>query len=347
MIPHSRPWITDADVDAVVGRLHSGMIAQGAAAARLESMLAERYGFAAAIAVGSGCQALLLALKSSGIGPGAKVGLPTYVCPELLGVVEAIGAEPAIADVDESYQLDWQDPALDDERIKAVVVPSLFGWRASGPPTGLPGVSIVHDWAQYLPKGGAFADVEIAILSFGATKALAAGEGGAVLVRDPELARRVRDFKRITGSRYGVNLYPFSDLQAALALTQLGRLDEMIDRRQAVAAQYLRVAAALPAVSALQPTPQDVPFRLPMRLVADRAPQLTGGVDALIEAFARHGVAARRPVADLLHHVRAAGRHFPIAERLYAETFSLPLYPSIASAEINVVVGAMREVLSV
>lgn len=345
MIPHSRPWIRNRDIEAVVSRLHTHCIAEGDLTAELEQALARRYGFADAIVVGSGSQALFLALKAIGVVPGMPVVLPTYVCPELLGILDALDAETVIADVGDDYQLDPFDQRIRHASSGVVILPSLFGRRARCSVALPKGASIVHDWAHFLPQANHYRDVEIATLSFAATKALAAGEGGALLVRNSEQARHIRNFKALCGSKYEVNLYPFSDLQAALALSQLASLDEMIGRRVRIAGLYLEVTKSLASVSVMTPSADDVPFRLPMQLTKEGMARFPGGVTDVIAAFASRGIAVRRPVADLLHHVRPNDQPYPTAERLFAATFSLPLYPGLADAEVDCIIAAMKEIL--
>ncbi|MBU6378567.1 MAG: DegT/DnrJ/EryC1/StrS family aminotransferase [Gammaproteobacteria bacterium] len=329
MIPHSRPWITDEDVAAVSRRLSSGMIGAGTAVDALERRLAERYDVAAVIVTGSGAQALLLVLETLGLARGAHVVLPTYLCPELLGVVERTGLVPVYTDVGSDYLLDERDPALTGDSVEAIVLPSLFGRRASVPRGLRSGIHVIHDWAQYVPPAGSDPDAGIAIMSFGATKVIAAGEGGAVLVRDAELGRRLHRARSGEGA-YGPKLFAFSDLQAALALTQLDRADAMIARRREIAASYAVVVARI-GLDVDVVREFDVPFRLPIRIDPTLHSGLT--VDTILKRYVDQGIVVRRPVADLLHHVRPAGRAFPVADALFARTFSLPLYPALTPAE--------------
>ncbi|MGE0653349.1 MAG: DegT/DnrJ/EryC1/StrS family aminotransferase, partial [Alphaproteobacteria bacterium] len=223
-----------------------------------------------------------------------------------------------------------------------IVLPSLFGKRA--PEMQVP-VPVIDDWAQYLPAAPVHKSPAIAIVSFGGTKPITAGEGGAILVNDPGLAERLRQQKRLTGGASGLNLYPFSDLQAALALSQLGRKDEMALRRRAHADAYAEALADMRGLSFASPASADVPYRLPIRL-SDELLARTGGIEALIRKMAKRGIAVRRPVAVLLHHVRPQARPLPVADDLFARTISLPLYPSLVPEQRHAVIVALREVLA-
>lgn len=329
-VPHSRPWICDADVAAVIAQLRSNQIAEGEVASRLEVELASRYGFRHAIVAGSGSQALKLALAACGVSSRSTVTLPTYVCPEVLGVVEAIGAKAAVADVGRDYLLDVEDGMLDGS--DAVVVPAILGICADARRFMRVNRVVIADWAQYAPlQPGEPQDAyDVAIVSFEATKLLASGEGGAVLVRHDELAERVRAEKRIGDTGLKLNLFPLSDLQSALAMSQLKRLDDFLARRRQIAE---RLAKAAPDAVHV---PSASRFRFAIQVEDARA---------TAARFAERGVAARLPVTPLVHHVRSQRRDFPVANKLYRQTLSLPCHPSLTEEELSRVERALVEVL--
>jgi len=327
-IPHSRPSIGEIDISAVVAQLRSHMIAEGSAVTELEARLAQRYGFADAVVVGSGCQALRVALEAVGVKAGNRVALPTYVCPEVMGVVEAIGAQAVVADIGEDYLLDPLDSAL--EAAHAIVVPAILGIRADCRRYMSLGAPVIADWAQYAPHELGLPDdlFDIAILSFEATKLIAAGEGGAILFRDADIAQRARKAKTIAGSGLKLNLYPLSDLQASLACSQLAQLDGFLARRKYIAARYCEQLGIAPQTGAN--------FRFVFR-VPDAA--------SLLKDFLRRGVAAKRPVDPPVHFLRPSERDFLVAEVMWRETISLPCYPSLSDNEISHVIATCSELL--
>lgn len=334
--------LTDRDLVAVQQVLDSGMLAEGQAAATLEQELARHCGFADAVVVGSGCQALMLALRLRGVVADSRVALPTYVCPEVLGVVEALAAEPVLVDCDESYGIDPADIALQGKDRPVVVLPWLFGHRLDMHRYGDPS-KIIVDWAQYIPASPvpAEAGVDLAIMSFEATKALAGGEGGAILCRSREDAEAVRAMKRLTGSAYKLNLYPMSDLQATLVLSQLRQVSRFLERRRQLADEYDRRLSVLSKVDIMRRDPAVAPFRYVFRLR-----QGSGSLDDVISEFASRGIAVRRPVAVMLHQIRRSARAFPAAQRLFDETLSLPLYPALDDEAAAAVMQAASEVLA-
>ena len=221
-------------------------------------------------------------------------------------------------------------PVLVDEAWKsadASIVPHLFGC-----PAPLPRGRVIEDCAGALGEGLGSRGV-LAVTSFYATKLLGAGQGGAVVTDRADLAARIRDLvdydKRPT-YRLRFN-YRMSDLTAAVARAQLARLSDIVKARRRIADEYGKRFA-------------DLPLGLPRarghqfyRYVV-RAP---GTADRLMKHLCRHGVEAKRPVFRPLH-LYLGLRGFPTTERLWRESVSLPIYPSLSGAERARVVGAVR-----
>ncbi|GAB1849127.1 UDP-4-amino-4-deoxy-L-arabinose aminotransferase [Achromobacter xylosoxidans] len=340
MIPHSRPWITDEDCEAVVAVLRSGMLNEGAATRRLEQWFEHASGGGTAVATGSGSQALLLALRALEVGAGAEVILPTYVCAEVLGVVESLGATARLVDIADDYLINANATAAAiTPRTRAIIVPYVMGIRTDIEPLRTHGVPIIEDLAQWLGPVRAFKG-DIQVFSFEATKVVAAGEGGMAMARTPELAQRLVQAKRIASSPYKLNLYPLSDLQATLALSQLERLSKTWERRQMLAQRYIAGLADTPVIVPAQRIEHGMYFRFAVQLPAGFE------VAQAITAFARHGVAVRRPVDSLLHHIRSTTATFPMAQALYDRTISLPLYPALSDDDLDVVLSAAHAVFS-
>lgn len=343
MIPHSRPWIDESDLRAVRMCLESGMLAEGRAHAALESALAEKFGFAHAFAVGSGCQALQLALRACGAGPGRRVVVPTYVCPEVLGTIEACGAQAVLSDIGEDYSVDPSDSAVTNAGPDdLLVLPFLFGANIDITRYARFAGRLVLDWAQYLPRHAEIVpESTIAILSFEATKPLTGGEGGAVLVRDDALAQAIARQREVPGTNRKLNLYPLSDLQCALIQSQLARYDEFVRRRLAIAARYDAAISGSGKVARPVCAANGVPFRYILQI---RAAELAA--DDAIAAFAARGIVVRRPVDVLLHTFRPASRAFPVAQRLFDRTISIPLYPALDDAEAELIARACGEIFA-
>lgn len=342
MIQHSKPWISDADLTAVSACLRSHMVAEGSAVADFEAVLAGRFRYPHAVATGSGCQALLLALRAVAVDARSEVIVPTYVCPEVLGVVEYLGATPILADVGPDYLLSFHETKrLTTSRTAAIVVPYLFGIDCDLTRFRSLGVPLIADWAQYLPlSSGQPCIADLSVLSFEGTKMITAGEGGAVLAQH-SFGAEVAGMKRVGGSNSKLNLFPLSDLQATLVAAQLARIDLILERRKAIADRYFEELANLPSM--VLPTSirsRSVFFRFPLQVRA--GPDLAG----IMDRFAANGVAVRRPVETMLHHVRSGSRQFPVAQSLFESTISLPIYPALTDDEVDRVISVSKEVFN-
>jgi dTDP-4-amino-4,6-dideoxygalactose transaminase len=302
-------------------------------------------GVAAAAAVSSGSAALELALRALDVGPGHEVIIPTYVCDALYHAVRRCGAAPVLADADpETLGLSAEDAARRrTPRTRAVIVVHPFGLAVDLDDFERLGVVLVEDCAQTLgatlggrpvgARGG------LTVCSFYATKLLTTGEGGAVAGAANLVARArdARDYDERTDLTPRFN-YKMTDMQAALGQGQLVRLDAFIARRRALAARY-RTALARAARCRVPPDAGErhVYHRFVVAIEPPLAPVL-----AHLE---RRGVTARRPVFRPIH--RALGlAGYPNAERLWAESLSLPCYPMLTDDEVDTVATTLLEALA-
>jgi len=343
LIPHSRPSISDADIARVSAVLRAGQLAQGPEVAALELELAARLGVASAAVVSSGTAALELALRALDVGPGDEVLIPTYVCDALYHAVTRCGAAPVLVDADPAtLTLSAKDAeARRTRRTRAAIVPHAFGLAVDLEPFVALGVPVIEDCAQALGAevGGRAAGAAgtLAVCSFYATKMIAAGEGGAVLGPAALVARvrEARDYDERERLTPHTNA-KLTDLQAALARSQLARLEQFVARRRAVAARYRARLAGADCAVPPDAARRHVYHRFVVSVERDPA--------ELQSTLAARGVAVRRPVFRPAH--RALGLHgYPEAERLWATALSLPCYPALTDGEVDVVASALREAL--
>lgn len=343
-VPHSRPWITAAEHQAIADCLTGGMIARGAAVERFERAIASRSGFPSAVATGNGTNALIAALHALSLPTGGEVILPSYVCGSVAQAVRVAGLVPRWCDIGD----DWEQNAdtvrqACTARSVAVIVVHLFGRVMDTAAIAAIGLPVIDDLCQAFGASAsgrsAAAGAEIAITSFHATKCLSTGEGGAVLIRDAATASRVREtmWGATTTSQHSA----LSDLQAVLGLAQLARYDAMLARRAELSARYDAVLRTLPRA------PRPSPRR------ADHTPlyryTVRGGDDfpVLAERFAAHGVQVRRGVDVLLHQGDGSLRALPSSDTQWRDTVSLPVHPSLTDREIWRVEQAIRAVWGV
>lgn len=322
MIPHSRPEVGEAEIDAVSRVLRSQRIAQGSEVEAFEQECAAFVGRRFGVAVNSGTAALHLGLAVLGVGANEAVVFPSYACAALLQAVTHQQARPALADIGPDCNL---DPGAIPGACRAAIVPHLFGAPARLP-AGLP---VIEDIAQSIGGGTGAASV-VAVVSFYATKLLTTGEGGMLLTDNEGMAEYARDLREYDNRddfvvRYA---YKMTDFQAALGRVQLKRLPEFIERRQTVAQRYTSAFAELPIHL---PNPNGHVF---FRYVI-----ATEQREALERHLSALGIEAKRPIYRPAHHY--LGGSYPHSERAHHENLSIPIYPAMTSQECEFVIQSV------
>jgi len=273
------------------------------------------------------------------VGPGDEVIIPSYVCSALLNAVNYTGATPVLADIcSGTFNLEAADVKKRiSDRTTAIIVPHLFGLAADLDALLALDVPIIEDCAQavgaeYAQRpAGTFGAA--AVFSFYATKVITTGEGGMVVTNSRDIAERIRDLKTYDQKdNYKIRFnYKMTDIQAALGLGQLQRLDAFIRRRKAIAEQYSRSFKALD----LDLPPDDVGhifFRYVLDLNTNSLPW--------IQSLARQGIGCDRPVYLPLHR-QFQNKGCPVSEKAWKNSLSLPIYPSLADEEVTRVIDAL------
>lgn len=340
MIPHSRPTLDAQDEAAMLSVIRSGHIAQGKEVTCLEDELARFIGVKHAVAVSSGTAALHLGLLALGIGSGDEVIIPTFVCTALLNAIRYVGGTPVLADIGEAdFNIDPQDVKRKcSAKTRAIIVPHMFGLPADIDHLVSIGVPMIEDCAHALGstyrgrKVGSFG--RLAIFSFYATKMVTTGEGGMVATDDDLLAARVRnlrDYDEKPDDRVRFN-YKLTDIQAALGRSQLGKIDSFIHRRREIAARYTGYLSSLCASVPHVPEGRThVYFRY---CISCR------DVEASLTFTARMGITCRRPVFRPLHHY-VGQRDNPVADKIWRDTLSIPIYPTLRENEVSRICSAL------
>ena len=344
-VPHTRTEITPEDEAAVLAALRGRVLVEADRSRALEERFVGMFGGAGAVAVGSGSQALAVALKAVGAGQGCEVILPSYVCAQVLAAVEHVGATGVVVDVAEDWMIDPQAVlAARTDRTKAIIAAQMFGMFRDFSALLEAGVPLIEDCAQSFPDWRDPANRlagDIVVFSFEATKPVAGGEGGMVLVRNPDLMAGVTAQKRFRDTPYRANFHPLPALSAALAASQIERYPATLAAREKIARRYIE------ALDSISPALVSSPVRN-ARAWQRFLVRVTGDPVRLIEAFSGHGIAVRRPVEVPLHLLcpDTARGSCPVAERLWAETLSLPIYPELTPRDQGRVIDACRTLLA-
>jgi dTDP-4-amino-4,6-dideoxygalactose transaminase len=317
----------------------SGQVAQGPEVEALEREIAGRLGLPGGVAVSSGTSALYLALEALGIGPGDEVLVPDYACAALVHAVRMSGALPVPVDaLPESGNMDPDDAKKRlTAKTRATVAVHLFGAPADVAALAALGPPVVEDCAQ--SPGARIGDIPagalgaVSVFSFYATKALCAGEGGMVCSGRPEILARVRDARDYDNREDLTKRFNWkmTDMQAAMARVQLGRLDGFLAARERIARAYNADFSGLGLL-----LPKDAAGRIWYRYVLS-APSRP---EAFIRAMDREGIAAARPVFKPLHRYLGLSG-YPGAEECHGKFVSIPIYPSLTEEERGRVVAGV------
>ena len=341
MIPHSRPTLGQEEIRRVSEVLQSGQLAQGQMVAKFEAAFARKLKVDYAVSVSSGTAALHLTLLTLKIGPKAEVIIPSYVCSALLNAVNYVGARPVLAEIDpETCNLDPVDVKKRlTRRTRAIIVPHLFGLAADLESLSDLDVPIIEDCAQAVGAGYHQKQVgtmgRVAIFSFYATKVLTTGEGGMIVSNSEELIQHARSCRQYDKTdRYQIRFnYKMTDIQAAMGLCQLKRLDNFIRRRRAIAQKY---HTALESLDMRLPPRESghIYFRYVIGLSADAKPWIRG--------LRAKGVGCARPVHTPLHrYLQQDG--YPITDKAWDQSLSIPIYPSLTEKESTYIIQSLIE----
>jgi len=374
LLPYSRQSVSEDDIRAVVEVLRSEWLTTGPTVDRFERAVAAYAGAGQAVAVSSGTAALHAAMFALGIGPGDEVIVPAMTFVATANAVVYQGGTPVFADVEPDTLL--LDPrkleSLVTSRTRAIVAVDYAGqpcdYRALRAVAAGYGLALVADAAHSLGarhRGqpvGSLADLPT--FSFHPVKAITCGEGGMLTTEDPGLAARARSFRNHGITRdhrqraeagtwqyemteLGHN-YRISDLQCALGLSQLDRLDAWLDRRRALAARYDAALADLDGIRPLAVRPEiDHAYHLYVVRIDRR--RLGLGREAVFTALRRQGLGVNvhyRPAHLHPFYRERFGTHLglcPAAEVAAAEILSLPLFPAMADEDVDRVIAALQE----
>lgn len=382
MIPYGRQDISEADIQAVVDILRSDFLTQGPAVPAFEKAVADYCGARYAVAANSGTSALHLACLALGVGPGDHVWTSAITFVASANCALYCGAQVDFLDIDpRTYNLSVDHLAreLEDAKRTGSLPKVVIPVHLCGQPCDMVGIHalsrkygfrIIEDASHAV--GGRYRGEpigncrysDIAVFSFHPVKIITTAEGGMAMTNEPGLAKRMqllrthgitRDADEMTrepdGPWYyqqtalGFN-YRMTDVQAALGLSQMSRLDEFLSRRHAIAARYDALLTGLPVVTPWQ-HPDGYSGRH-LYVIRLKLNEIRKSHREVFEAMRGAGVGVnlhylpvhRQPYQE---RMRTARTVLPEADRYYAEAISLPMYPGLTDQQQDTVGAALRE----
>ena len=368
-IPLSRPDIGEAEIKAVVDVLKTPHLSLGPKLPEFEARAAECAGVKHAVAVNSGTSALHLILKSMGIGAGDEVITTPFSFVASSNCVLFEGATPVFVDIEpHSLNIDvTKIEAAITPNTKAILAVDVFGqpadWDALNEIAAKHKLRLIEDSAESIgarykgrPAGSL---AEAGLFAFYPNKQITTGEGGVIVTDDEEIAMLSRSYRnqgRGEGStwlqheRVGYN-FRLSDINCALGIVQLFRLDEILAKRAHVAQMYSERLSQIEAIHVPQlGNHVDVSWFVYVIRLADRLTQ--DDRNRIQSELAERGIASSNYFSPI--HLQPFYQQefgfkrgdFPVTEQISDRTLALPFYNNLTENDIDYIANTLGELLS-
>jgi len=356
------PSVGKEEEDAVLEVLRSGWLTTGKKVREFEENFATFVGAKHAIAVSSATAGLFLSLKALGVDNLSYVATTPYTFISTAEVIEWCGTTPSFFDVEEdTYNIDINK--ITNWKFKAIIPVHIAGVKCDMEALyeKFPESAIVEDCAHYFPSKFDGRS-KTAVYSFYATKSITTGEGGMIVTNDDDLAKHIRvllnhgikqsTFDRYTSAKnkwyYEVEElgYKFNmmDLSAALGVVQLKKANLLNEARTRVAKKYIEELNKLDFIV----TPIDRPDNTwHLFMIRVKPENLTIDRDEFIEELTKENIGVSVhyiPVHMMPYYKRKGRKNFPVAEKLFRTTMSLPIFPDMSDEEIEKVVNTIKTI---
>lgn len=336
MISHSRPTIESDDIARMEKSLKEKKLSAGETSRLFATELKKFFKAKAVVLTPSGAAAIVQALNLLALQPGDEVIIPAYVCSRVAKGVLMAGAKPVVADINrDDYNLSCQATIKKiSNRTKAIILPSLFGNPIREIKDFLKiGVTVIEDIAQSLgaefqgKKLGSFGD--LSICSFYATKVITTGEGGALIINNEKLSKKID---------INFGFFKMPDFQAALGLNQLKKINKFIKSRKAIADQYFKELESLPNIKILR-SEDSIYYRFII--------EAENQADKIINHLNSRGVRAERFTDLAVNFLKLNLNDYPNTKAAMRRVISLPIYPLLSGRNLRYTIRCLKEIIKI
>ncbi len=331
------PTFDKAEAAAIEEVVKGGWVTQGEKVKEFENRLCRTIGLpgSCGVALSSGTASLYLALKVLNVRPFDEVIAPTYVCSAVLNAIYMLEAKPILTDVDKAdFNISCQHiVGKITKKTKAIIVPHIFGVPVEVTRIKKYGIPVIEDCATALGSRAGNKHVglrgQVAIFSFYASKVITTGQGGMLVSKNPAIIQKARDYRdydcrKIYYPRFN---FQMTDIQAAMGLEQLDKLNMFLNKRAQIAGNYRSICTK--KGWDFQRSRNNHCFQNWYRFVLKVEHKIAARLKNHLE---KHGIETIVPIEkwELLHnYLKRDKKPFENAEEIAQSTLSLPIYPGL------------------
>lgn len=375
-LSYGKQTIDDKDIDMVINVLKGEYLTTGPSVSEFEKKVAEYVGAKYAVAVSNGTAALHMACYAAGIGPGDEVLIPGITFAASANCVLYCGGTPVFVDVDyENYNIDIEDLKRKiTNKTKAIIPVDMAGQAVDI--DGIMKIArdnnliVIEDAAHAL--GSEYKNRKVGVtahmteFSFHPVKPITTGEGGIVVTDDEELYRKMNIFRShgITRDKDMMNEYDgpwhyeqidlgynyrITDIQCALGISQMNKIDKFINRRREIVKKYNEAFKNIEEID----IPHEADFSNSgwhIYLIKLNLERLTCTRKEIFEALQAENIGVNVHYIPVYLHPYYKNLGYekgmcPVAEEIYNRIITLPLFPSMLDEDIDDVINAVRKVI--
>lgn len=362
-IPFTMPFIGEEEVKAVADVVRSTWLTQGECVQKFENKFAEYAGIKEAVAVFNGTAALHLSMISAKVRQGDEVIVPSFTFIATVNAVRYQGAIPVFADIDpKTFNILPEDIEKKITNKTKAIIPVHYGGQMADM-DAIMEIAKEHDLcviedaaeahgAKYKGKhAGTFGD--LAIFSFTPTKPITTGEGGMIFTNDSEVAEQLRMLRNhgMDAPYHHIMLgynYRMTEMQAALGLVQLNKLDEILEKKNKIAKLYNQKLQDVDGITTPYVAPYTTMHGYMIYTIKVNEQLSKMSRDKMMSLLAKYGIETKIyfPPVHMQPYYKSLGYNegiLPITESICKEVLSLPCYAKLSKENIDHILAVIKK----